>query len=58
MTIVRLEAQIRHVLLKLVLVGVGIAINLGDHLINQRHQVDWLIWVAWAWVLKVSDGGV
>lgn len=58
MPIITLKAQIRHVLFELVLVGVGVCIDFGDHVVEELHEVDWFVGVGGAGILEVADGGV
>lgn len=58
MPIITLKAQIRHVLFELVLVGVGVCIDFGDHVVEELHEVDWLVGVSGPGILEVADGGV
>lgn len=58
MSIERFEGEVRHILLELVLVCVSVGVDLGDHLVEEAHQVDRLIGIAFAGIFEVADGRV
>ena len=58
MPIITPKAQVRHVFFELVLVGVRICIDFGDHFVEKLHEVDGLVWVGGAGIFEVTDGGV